>query len=57
MLTTNQGVILSENQNSQGASPTLLGDFILREKPPFSITSAFQNVIAQANIYLKIPNK
>ena len=46
-LTTNQGVPLSDNQNSLRSNPrgpTLLEDFILREKSPISITSVFPNV-------------
>jgi catalase len=45
-LTTNQGLAISDNQNSLRANPlgpTLLEDFILREKI-ISITSVFQNV-------------
>ena len=43
-LTTNQGVALSDNQNSLKANlhgPTLLEDFILREKLRILITSVF----------------
>jgi len=43
-LTTNQGVALSDNQNSLRANPrgpTLSEDFILREKSHISITSEF----------------
>ena len=46
-LTTNQGVAISDNQNSLRSNPrgpTLLEDFILREKSPISITSVFPNV-------------
>src|SRR5450830_1665662 len=46
-LTTNQGVALSDNQNSLRANPhgpTLLEDFILREKSRISITSVFPSV-------------
>ena len=47
VLTTNQGVALSDNQNSLRANPhgpTLLEDFILREKSRISITSVFPSV-------------
>jgi catalase len=43
-LTTNQGAGVSDNQNSLRANPhgpTLLEDFVLREKIMHSITSAF----------------
>jgi catalase len=46
-LTTNQGLAISDNQNSLRSNPrgpTLLEDFILREKSPISITSVFPNV-------------
>jgi hypothetical protein len=46
LLTTNQGVPISDNQNSlkSGArGPSLLEDFVLREKIPISITSAFRS--------------
>jgi len=46
-LTTNQGVAVSDNQNSLKANPrgpTLLEDFILREKINTSITSVFLSV-------------
>jgi Catalase len=47
VLTTNQGLALSDNQNSLRANPrgpALLEDFILREKIPISITSGFLSV-------------
>ena len=43
-ITTNHGVPISDNQNSlKGGQrgPTLLEDFVLREKSSTSITSAF----------------
>lgn len=46
-LTTNQGVRIADDQNSLRAGtrgPTLLEDFILREKSPISTMSVFLNV-------------
>jgi len=45
-LTTNQGVRIADDQNSLRAGtrgPTLLEDFILREKLPILTTSAYRN--------------
>ncbi len=45
-LTTNQGVALSDNQNSLKANPrgpVVLEDFIQRRRSHISITSAFQS--------------
>ncbi len=47
-LTTNQGVKISDNQNSLKAGvrgATLIEDFILREKLPILTMSEFQNVL------------
>nr|WP_241878451.1 catalase [Psychrobacter sp. PraFG1]UNK04935.1 catalase [Psychrobacter sp. PraFG1] len=48
VLTTQQGVAISDNQNSLKAGPrgpSLLEDFILREKLPILTMSVFQSVL------------
>ena len=53
VMTTNHGVPVSDNQNSlkSGArGPTLLEDFVLRERSSTSTTSAFQSEMSSPRL-------